>query len=181
MCSKHEFSVSNTVLKNETLATSEKAYIAFSLLGERGPQSQSTTEFFDNRTGVIFYTLISQDAVGCWNINKPYTGNQGIVDRDHETLFYPNDLKVSRDGILYVLSNRQPVFVYGTLKDDVNFRILSGRTSEIISGTTCETPSNQFSPTNDVDKLIVPYEIYENNYKVRDYNSRGNYRYDVSY
>lgn len=74
LASNKEFSVSNTVLKNETFATSTDAYHAYKLLGERGPRgtSQSTAEYYDEETNVLFYTLINRDAIGCWNVNKPF-------------------------------------------------------------------------------------------------------------
>ncbi|CRK87272.1 CLUMA_CG001074, isoform A [Clunio marinus] len=138
LASTKEFSVPNTVLKNETFATSNDAYFAYTLLGDRGPKSQSTAEHYDDKTDVIFYTQINRDAVGCWNINKPFTPeNQGLVDSDSDALVFPNDLKVDNDGTLYVLSDRMPLFIYGTLKSEYNYRILTGKTSEIITGTPC--------------------------------------------
>lgn len=138
MASTRQFSVSNTVLKNESFATSHDTYDVYSLVGDRGPYSQSTAEFYDEKTDVIFYTEINRNAVGCWNINKPLKPeNQGIVDSDSVTLSFPNDVKVDNDGKLYVLSNRVATFIYGELKPEVNYRVLTGKTSEIISGTVC--------------------------------------------
>lgn len=138
LASTKEFSVRNTVLKNETFATSNDAYYAYTLLGDRGPKSQSTAEFYDEQTNAIFYTQINRDAVGCWNINKPFTPeNQGLVDSDSDSLVFPNDLKVDNEGNLYVLSDRMPLFIYGSLKPEYNYRILTGKTSEVISGTPC--------------------------------------------
>lgn len=138
MASTKEFSVPNTVLKNETFATSSDAYYAYTLLGDRGPKSQSTAEFYDPITDVIFYTQINRDAIGCWNINKPYNvENQGLVDSDSDSLVFPNDLKVDHNGNLFVLSDRMPLFIYGSLKPEFNYRVLTGKTSEVISGTAC--------------------------------------------
>jgi Major royal jelly protein len=129
--------VPNSVLKNETFATSTDAYNAYTVLGDRGPKSQSTAEFFDEKTNAIFYTQINRDAIGCWNINKPFTPeNQGLVDSDSDALVFPNDLKVN-DGQLYVLSDRMPLFIYSSLKPEFNYRILTGKTEDIISGTPC--------------------------------------------
>lgn len=139
LASTKEFSVPNTVLKNETYATSSSAYYAYKLLGERGPKSQSTSEVYDPKTDNIFYTQINRDAIGCWNINKPYTPeNQGIVDSDSNSLVFPNDLKIDNNGLVYVLSDRMPLFIYSSLKNEVNYRILVGDSSEIIKGTPCE-------------------------------------------
>lgn len=139
LASTKEFSVPNTVLKNETFATSGSSYYAYKLVGERGPKSQSTAEFYDSHTDNIFYTQINRDAIGCWNINKPYTPeNQGVVDSDSNSLVFPNDLKVDSSGKVYVLSDRMPLFIYSSLKPEVNYRVLVGESSEIIKGTPCE-------------------------------------------
>lgn len=139
LASTKEFSVPNTVLKNETFATSGDSYHAYSLLGDRGTKSQATAEFYDEKTDVIFYTQINRDAIGCWNINKPYTPeNQGLVDSDSHKLVFPNDLKVDESGNLYVLSDRMPQFIYSKLEPGYNYRILTGRTEEVIVGTPCE-------------------------------------------
>jgi Major royal jelly protein len=119
--------------------TSPEAYHSFELLGDRGEKSQSTAEFHDPTTDVIFYTLINRDAIGCWNVNKPYTPeNQHNVDSDSNTLVFPNDLKVDNEGNIYVLSDRMPLFLYKELDKAVNYRILSGKTADLIAGTVCD-------------------------------------------
>lgn len=127
------------MLKNETFSTGPNSYHAFNLLGSRGTNSQSSLEVFDSLTNVVFYTQINKDAIGCWNTLKPFTiENQGIVASDSELLVFPNDLRIDSDGNLLVLSNRMPVFIYGALKNEFNYRILVGKTSELIKGTPCE-------------------------------------------
>lgn len=157
LASTKEFSVPNTVLKNESFATSPEAYYAYTLLGDRGkltclnainfnyiwqflgPKSQSTAEFYDEKTDTIFYTQINRDAIGCWNIKKPFTPEtQGLVDSDSHTLVFPNDLKIDEEGNMFVLSDRMPLFIYKELAPETNYRVLVGKTSEIISGTPCE-------------------------------------------
>lgn len=134
-----EFSVPNSVLKNESFVTSSRAYRAFSVLGERGPKSQASASFYDDKTDVIFYTQVNRNAIGCWNTKKHFSvEHQGIVDSDNVKLIFPNDLKVDRKGTLYVLSDRMSVFQYSTLPLDYNYRILTGKTSELIEGTPCD-------------------------------------------
>jgi hypothetical protein len=139
LASTFEFSVSNSVLKNETFCTSTDSFRHFKLLGNRGPNSQSSAEVFDGLTGVVFYTQINRDAIGCWNTAKSYTrDNQGLVASDSELLVFPNDLRIDSEGNLLVLSNRMPVFIYTKLKEEFNYRIFMGKTGEIIKGTPCE-------------------------------------------
>ncbi|XP_049287330.1 protein yellow isoform X2 [Anopheles funestus] len=138
--STKEFMVSNTVLKNESYAQSPQAYYDYKLLGDRGPNSQSSAEFYDSETGVIFYTQVNKDGVGCWNTVMPLTADtQGLVDSDSDALVFPNDLKVDNEGTLWVLSDRLPMFIFTSLDaEQYNYRILVGETRDIIKGTPCD-------------------------------------------
>lgn len=139
LVSANEFSVSNSVLKNESFSTSPTSYHAFSLLGTRDAKTQSSSEVFDHLTGVLFYTLVNKNAVGCWNTLKPYTiPNQGLIANDSELLVFPNDLTVDKHGNLFILSNRMPVYMFSALKPEINYRIMVGSTRELIKGTPCE-------------------------------------------
>lgn len=59
LSSTKEFAVNNRILQNETYCTSSDAYHEYHLLGDRGQNSQSTAEFYDPHTEVIFYTQVS--------------------------------------------------------------------------------------------------------------------------
>lgn len=140
LSSNHEFSVPNFVLQNKTLASSSDSYNEFALVGDRGTNGQSSAEFLDEKTNVLFYTQVNKDGVGCWNVKKPYTPDtQGIVDSDSDSLVFPNDLKVDASGNLWVLSDRMPLFIYKSLAaGEYNYRILKGKVSDLILGTPCE-------------------------------------------
>lgn len=140
LSSTKEFSVPNYVLQNETRALSSESYYDYLLVGDRGPNGQSTAEFFDEKTKTIIYTQVNKDGIGCWNSRKPYTPDtQGIIDSDSDALVFPNDLKIDRNGNLWVLSDRLPVFIYKKLNpNEFNYRILTGKVSELILGTPCE-------------------------------------------
>lgn len=138
----------NSVLKNETFATSPSSFHAFSLLGSRGAETQSSSEVFDHSTGVVFYTLVNKNAIGCWNTLKPFTiANQGVIANDSELLVFPNDLTVDKNGNLFILSNRMPVYMFSALKPETNYRIMMGSTKKLIKGTPCE-PWNGFLSRN---------------------------------
>jgi hypothetical protein len=132
LSSLNEFSVSTAVLKNETFATSFASFNSYKHLGSRPSNSQATSEFYDAQTDVVFYAMFQRNAVGCWNINKPFTPlTLGIVDQSETTLVSPTDLKIG-NGTVYVLSNRLPEYLFGNLEERKNIHILSGKTSEII-------------------------------------------------
>lgn len=139
MSSTREFSVPNIVLQNETRAVSSESYYDYSLVGDRGQNGQSSAEFLDEKTNVLFYTQVNKDGVGCWNANKQYNPDtQGIVDSDSDALVFPNDLKVDGDGNLWVLSDRMPAFIFKKLNpEEFNYRILKGSINDLILGTPC--------------------------------------------
>lgn len=140
LSSTKEFSVPNYVLQNETLATSPSNYYEFHVLGDRGPNGQSSASYYDDRTQVLFYTQVNKDAIHCWNTQKEYVPEQlSNVESDTDKLVFPNDLKIDDDGNLWVLSNRMPKFLFGKLDSSkFNYRVLKGKTTEIIKGTNCE-------------------------------------------
>ncbi|XP_058455600.1 protein yellow [Malaya genurostris] len=138
--STKEFMVSNKILQNETYSQNPESYYDYKLMGDRGPNSQSSAEFYDPETGVIFYTQVNKDGVGCWNTAKPLNPDtQGLVDSDSDALVFPNDLKVDNEGNVWVLSDRLPLFIFTSLDpEQYNYRILTGKISEIIKGTPCD-------------------------------------------
>lgn len=139
LSSTREFSVPNIVLQNETRAVSSESYYEYSLVGDRGLNGQSSAEFLDEATNVLFYTQVNKDGIGCWNAKKSYNPDtQGLVDTDSDALVFPNDLKVDAEGNLWVLSDRMPVFLFGKLNpEEFNYRILKGKISDLILGTPC--------------------------------------------
>ncbi|XP_067621168.1 protein yellow [Eurosta solidaginis] len=141
LASTKEFKVPNRVLQNESHVTSPAAYYDFQFVGDRGMNGQSTAEVYDKDTNVIFYTQVNKDAIACWNVNRPYDlESQGLIDSDSHTLVFPNDLKVDAEGIVWVLSDKMPSYLYKELDAAaVNYRILTGNNRELIKGTPCES------------------------------------------
>lgn len=148
MSSYSEFLVSTNVLRNETLWTrdggqgAEAAFVQLGAGDERGRGGQSSTSGIAEN-GVMFYNLIQQDAVGCWDTAKRYEcDNLAVAGRDNETLVFPNDMKLDRDQLdqnLWVLSNRLPIYLYATLDfSDVNFRIQRVSVAKAVAGTICD-------------------------------------------
>ncbi|EDW11782.1 protein yellow [Drosophila mojavensis] len=140
LASTKEFKVSNRVLQNESHVNGGDSYYDFKLIGDRGMNGQSTAESYDKETGVLFYTQVNKDAIACWNVKRPYTTDtQGLIESDSHTLVFPNDLKVDNTGNLWVLSDRMPTYLYKELDhNEVNYRIMTGKTADLIKGTPCE-------------------------------------------
>jgi hypothetical protein len=133
------------VLQNEEKSSD---YDSYHLLGDRGPNSQSSSSLYDPKTGVLFYTQINKNSIQCWNTRLKYSeAHQDTIASNSETLIFINDLKIDANSNLWAISNRMPVFVYGTLNySDYNFRIFSGRTEDLVEGTKCDSKKyNRFS------------------------------------
>lgn len=132
LASTKEFFVPNLVLRNEKRATHPSSYYDYTYLGCRGADGQSSVEFFDKRTNVLFYTKVSKTAIGCWLTNRPYQSKaQGSIALPS----YPTDVKVDQTGAMWVLSNRLPMFLNSSLSlQQFNHHIFLGNSSEIIKG-----------------------------------------------
>uniref|UniRef100_T1GCN6 Protein yellow n=1 Tax=Megaselia scalaris TaxID=36166 RepID=T1GCN6_MEGSC len=118
-----EFSVSNRILQNESYSSStDPVYEEFKIIGDRGPNGHSTTEVFDPNTNVIYFTQVSKN------------------DSDPIKMVMPVDIKLDDDGFIWLISNRMPQFILKKLNyEDFNYRVLSGKASDLIQDTVCAT------------------------------------------
>ncbi|XP_071055480.1 uncharacterized protein [Onthophagus taurus] len=139
MAGTNLYSVSTKILRNETAATRSYHEDDFKVLGDRGPNSQTSASDLHKPTGTLFLALVNQNAVGCYNINKPFDKrNFGIVQKNDNTMIYPSDLKIYKDDLI-VLTNTMPVFLYSHLNyDQINFRVWMKNVHEAVKGTVCE-------------------------------------------
>ncbi|KAG5884538.1 hypothetical protein JTB14_006915 [Gonioctena quinquepunctata] len=136
MAGTHMFKVSTRILRNETLATRSYHENDFENVGDRGPQSQTSSADIHQASGIMFLGLVNQNAVACWDIHKPLT-TISIVQRDDRSMIYPCDVKV-RDDKVYVITNAMPEFLYGRLNyDTINFRVWSNTVQGAVQGTMC--------------------------------------------
>ncbi|KAK7870497.1 hypothetical protein R5R35_002903 [Gryllus longicercus] len=150
LSSFREFAVRTSVLRNESLAGEQTE--AFAPLGEpRAAERGHASGAAVDRRGVLFYNLVSRDAVGCWNSRQPAGHRmdlQGIVAQDNVTLQFPNDLKVDQERrqSVWVLSNRLHEYLYRKLDPrEVNFRILTAPVDAAVRGTVCD-PDYVYAP-----------------------------------
>lgn len=157
LSSIREFGVSTEILKNKESALSPANYHRFRYVGSRSDLSQSTSSAMDPKTGIMFYTLINKNAVGCWNSKKhpEYSPeSNGIVESNNVTMVFPNDLILDKSDNLWVLTDRLPVFLYRSLDtNDTNFRIMMSPVKEAVAGTVCD-----IQETRSVDMTRVTTE-----------------------
>uniref|UniRef100_A0A182W666 Protein yellow n=1 Tax=Anopheles minimus TaxID=112268 RepID=A0A182W666_9DIPT len=137
LASHREFTVSTRILRDESKV--EESFHDFQYLKERGPNSHTTSRVM-SESGLQLFNLIDQNAVGCWHSSLPYSPEyHGIVDRDDVELVFPADVKIDEEELVWVISDRMPVFLIADLDySDVNFRIFSAPLSTLVAGTVCD-------------------------------------------
>lgn len=158
--SMDEFQVSTKFLKNQGLATSNEIYHEFKRVGSRGTNGQSSVEFLDKKTGVLFYALPNLNAIACWKTsNKEYgVKSQGRIFMDPVLMEFPNDVKVDNQSRLWVLSDRLQKYLYSELDaNEVNFRILTATVQDAIDHTACDIKTKPLPDLiNKLNDLIKP-------------------------
>lgn len=141
MLSFNEFIVNNKVLQDEQKSFRTNHGNDFQLIGSRGLDSQSAMHHYDLGSGVMFFTEVARNAIGCMNTYYPFTQqNHAILAQDGEKMIYPSDLKVDSDGFLWFFTNNMPRYIYSTLDlNKFNFRVWRARAKDIVKGTVCQT------------------------------------------
>lgn len=60
---------------------------------------------YDKRTGIIFYSQVSLNGIGCWDTTQPLNpDNFHLIAQDNTTMIYPSDINV-RDQIQHQWEN----------------------------------------------------------------------------
>lgn len=136
--SYNEFSVNTRTLRNESLASNNNYYL-WKHEGYKGPDSSSLVVVFDKTTNTLISSQPRQDGIGCWNPKKKLNPQHfHLVAQNHDTLVFPNDLKIDQDRNLWVLSDKLPVFQYSSLNpNELNFRILRAKVDDLLTGSGC--------------------------------------------
>ncbi|XP_076650074.1 major royal jelly protein 9-like [Halictus rubicundus] len=146
LASRVESRVPTSVIRNYSLFKNDaeaaaRSFVPFKL--ERS--SQSAAEVMD-RNGVLFFGLLSDLAIGCWNsMEYPEYGASGsdVVVTNPETLQFPSGMKIitsekGRDE-LWVMTVSFQKYMTGSLNGtETNFRIQGGYVDQLIRGTKCD-------------------------------------------
>uniref|UniRef100_A0A240PN96 Yellow protein n=1 Tax=Anopheles epiroticus TaxID=199890 RepID=A0A240PN96_9DIPT len=140
MVSTTEFGTFTNVLQSKRIALSGYYDGLFEMLGERGANTQSTMHHYDPRTGVLFYAEVNRNSIGCWNTRQLFAAdNHAVVHLDNRELIYPTDLTSDSEGVLWVLTNNLPVWIYSRLNEsDYNYRLWRQDPAVAIRGTKCD-------------------------------------------
>ncbi|KOB79289.1 Yellow 2, partial [Operophtera brumata] len=89
LISTQEFSVSTCTLNNRTAHLDPDYWTRYSIVGERGSNSQSTMHDLHS-SGVMFYADIGADGVACWNTRRPLdSATFSMLASDQKLMSYP--------------------------------------------------------------------------------------------
>jgi len=143
LASTRMFSVDTRVLQQSN-SSMTNMFDEYRHLGHRAAGMQAASMSMDEATGAVFYALVNQDAIGCWNPRRSaHHSNKttAIAAQDSVTLQFPADLKVDFNSNLWVLSDRMPLFRYRVHEfdvTDVNYRVFRAPVADVVKGTVCE-------------------------------------------
>lgn len=125
MSSSLEFTVMTSVIRNSSRVAD--SVNEFRLLGDRGPKGQVSAAAID-RNGVMFFNLVSQDSICCWDTRKAYLKmNLIVVAENNKTLIFPNDLRIDHEipQYIWIITNRLPMYQFNLINpEEFNFRVL---------------------------------------------------------
>jgi len=160
MSSTRMFSVDTSILQSNTSGTN--TFEEYRHLGHRVAGMQAGAMSVDESTGTVFYALVNQDAVGCWNPkqhDRLSAETSDVLAQDSDTLEFPADLKVDQDSNLWVLSDKMPRFRFQVLNfdlEDINYRVFRAPVADAIRGTVCESPRTLTRPPSGPDHPSRP-------------------------
>lgn len=155
LSSHTEFAVSTRILRNETNV--KGSYKDFSVVGVRGPDGHTTAKVMDE-SGIQLFSLIDQNAIGCWRSDLPHIPqNIGIADKDDVGLVFPSDVKIDDERNVWVMSDRMPVFLEAELDySDINFRVYTAPLDALVQGTVCDVPPQYFQSVPSSKPIYTP-------------------------
>ncbi|XKL69647.1 hypothetical protein PGB90_007416 [Kerria lacca] len=146
MSSLFEFSLNTQILQNKSLTRSKTLSLDFNsifkIMGSRSATFQAASSVYDPYSGILFFSLINKNGIGCWNSKKfsVYSADTNdIAVADNLTMIYISDIKLDKNGNLWAISNKLPILLYDTYDlQQINFRIFFSNIRKTIKNTNCE-------------------------------------------
>lgn len=124
LSSLHLFSINSTILQNEHLAQNLTPNTKDILdLGLK--PSQSAAMVMNNR-GILYYSLLGENAIGRWDTQTPFHSGQKLIAKDSRFIEWPSSFAFDLSGNLTIVMSSLNKFIYGKLDlNEFNFRLIS--------------------------------------------------------
>lgn len=134
--SLHLFSINTSVLRNPNLTSYN------STIKDLGTKSSQSVGMIMDNQGILYYTLLGNNAVGKWDSHTSFQSGQVLIARDSKHLEWPNSLTFDSRGNLTVLMNRMNRFIYNQFDlNEYNFRLITS----YVGGKSYLFDDNKFS------------------------------------
>ncbi|VVC38830.1 Hypothetical protein CINCED_3A017841 [Cinara cedri] len=167
LASTRMFSVNTRLL--QTNSSVSETFDDYQRCGYRLASMQAASMAMDLSTGAIFYALVNQDAVGCWNprrYQKHSMNTTAVIAQDPVRLEFPSDIKVDSSSNLWVISDRMPRFrfrIHDLNLTEVNYRVFKVPIKTAIRGTVCELQEfdDVLFERNLVNESSVPSDTFK--------------------
>ncbi|CAB3381795.1 Hypothetical predicted protein [Cloeon dipterum] len=143
MTSFQHFWVRTSRLQNENATTPSNPQPFETFQSGQWKRNSQSAGCGISSSGVLFFGLVKQNALACWDTSKPYTTeNIAVLKKDDEKLQFLSTVVVDRMDRLWALSTRFQRFFTNSLNpEDVNFRIFSATATEAVRNTACYVPT----------------------------------------
>lgn len=109
----------------------------FDILGFKGENTESSYLYMDQKTGILFYDLVTRNAIGCWNSRKypdNFSVNTTAVIASDTKLKFVFNLKADKSGEnLWIAMKKQRLD-----EPPYEFNIFYISIKDLIKGTVCE-------------------------------------------
>ncbi|XP_059611833.1 L-dopachrome tautomerase yellow-f2-like [Phlebotomus argentipes] len=149
-----EYAVSTNILKTPPKRTSNKNKGDFTLLGNRGCNTQVFSRTIDPHTGVIFFGETQSKRILCWNTQYPLNPDTIGVIYESDALQFVSEIFMDAEGYLWFHSSHLPLFLLPEIPldiTDINSRTFRVKASDAIRGTVCDVQrSYQYHVLKDV-------------------------------
>ncbi|XP_024083953.1 protein yellow-like [Cimex lectularius] len=147
LASVRESWVATSVLRNSSLFTDGNGSPSSFHVSQYTRPSQSAAQAM-TKSGILFFGLLSQNAIACWNSKLSYTKDNIItVAQNNETLQFASGIKI-RNGRVWALTSKLQNFIKGAvLETGENYRILTEKIENLTKGTKCRPTELESSPS----------------------------------
>lgn len=123
--SLHIFSISNSILKNRSIATASNLH---NFITDKGMKQGQSGGMMCDTDDNIYYGILPLNAVGKWNVKTPLETAE-IVEQNDEFIKWPDSFSIY-NNYLYLITNSISKFSKNDIDlNEINFRIIMLKTN----------------------------------------------------
>ncbi|XP_043250851.1 protein yellow-like [Colletes gigas] len=156
LSSFHLYSIPTSVLKSNV--TDIDSHVT-----ELGRKSSQTDGMMMSASGMLYFGLLADDAVGTWDTEQSASFNTGkrIISRDHERMQWPDTFAFDEEGNVYCVTNSLPNILNNRVNVNVpNYRVVRSKAGVksyqyFTNGSAPEQPDIPASTANRINLAVA--------------------------